>query len=151
MNSTCKILILHGPNLNLLGKRQPEIYGTEGFEGYLNTLKSKFKTLEIDFFQSNHEGEIIDKIQESEKKYHFAIINAGGYSHTSVAIADAVAAVATPFIGIHISNIYQREPERHIDLLAKYCNANMAGFGLKGYEMALEYIRSLPETENIEK
>jgi 3-dehydroquinate dehydratase II len=140
MKPTNRILILHGPNLNLLGKRQPEIYGSEGFEGFLNTLKIKFKNLEIDFFQSNHEGELIDQIQESEQKYQFAIINAGGYTHTSVAIADAVAAVSVPFIGIHISNIYQREPERHIDLLAKYCHANMAGFGLEGYHLALVYI-----------
>lgn len=142
MKPTKRILILHGPNLNLLGKRQPEIYGSEGFEGFLSTLKNKFKNLEIDFFQSNHEGELIDRIQESEKKYQFAIINAGGYSHTSVAIADAVAAVSIPFIGVHISNIYQREPERHIDLLAKYCHANMAGFGLTGYNLALEYIET---------
>ncbi len=134
-----KILILHGPNLNLLGKRQPDVYGTTGFEEYLETLRTSFPTMQITYFQSNHEGELIDCIQQSENNYDGVIFNAGGYSHTSVAIADAVASVSTPVIGIHISNIYARETQRHIDLLAKYCIGTISGLGLQGYELALSY------------
>ena len=136
------LLVLNGPNLNLLGTREPEQYGqtTLADVELLCAQTAMALGCGVECFQSNHEGERIDQIQESEQKYQFAIINAGGYSHTSVAIADAVAAVSVPFIGMHISNIYQREPERHIDLLAKYCHANMAGFGLEGYHLALEYI-----------
>ncbi|MCO5252885.1 MAG: type II 3-dehydroquinate dehydratase [Bacteroidia bacterium] len=134
-----KILILHGPNLNLLGKRQPDVYGTTGFEEYLETLRTSFPTMQITYFQSNHEGELIDVIQQSVGIYDGVIFNAGGYSHTSVAIADAVASVSTPVIGIHISNIYARETQRHIDLLAKYCIGTISGLGLQGYELALSY------------
>ncbi len=134
-----KILILHGPNLNLIGKRQPDVYGATGFEEYLETLRTSFPTMQITYFQSNHEGELIDCIQQSENNYDGVIFNAGGYSHTSVAIADAVASVSTPVIGIHISNIYARETQRHIDLLAKYCIGTISGLGLQGYELALSY------------
>lgn len=132
------ILILHGPNLNLLGKRQPEIYGNEGFESVLVSLRKQFQDINIAYFQSNHEGEIIDTIHKCPGLYDAVIINAGGYSHTSIAIADAVASVQIPFYGIHISNIYQREPERHIDLLAKYCKGTIVGLGVLGYQLAVE-------------
>lgn len=131
------ILILHGPNLNLLGKREPQIYGNAGFESVLQKLREQFNSINIDYHQSNIEGELINMIQSTEQKYEGVLLNAGGYSHTSVAIADAVAAVSTPFIGIHISNIYMREPERHIDLLAKYCIGTIVGLGFMGYELGI--------------
>lgn len=131
------ILILHGPNLNLLGKREPQIYGNAGFESVLQKLREQFNSINIDYQQSNIEGELINIIQSTEQKYEGVLLNAGGYSHTSVAIADAVAAVSTPFIGIHISNIYMREPERHIDLLAKYCIGTIVGLGFMGYELGI--------------
>ncbi|MCO6494865.1 MAG: 3-dehydroquinate dehydratase [Bacteroidetes bacterium] len=134
-----RILILHGPNLNLLGKRQPDIYGYENFESFLEYLRKSFSNFKIEYAQSNHEGDLIDIIHQSEETFDGVIFNAGGYSHTSVAIADAVASVKTPFIGIHISNIYAREQERHIDLLAKYCIGTITGLGLKGYELALRF------------
>jgi 3-dehydroquinate dehydratase-2 len=140
MSAKYRLLILHGPNLNLLGKRQPEIYGSEGFDSVLAKLQKKFKQIEIDYLQSNHEGELIDVIQNAENKYDGVLFNAGGFSHTSVAIADAVASVAVPFVGIHISNIYFREPERHVDLLAKYCTGVIVGLGVLGYEYGISFL-----------
>ncbi len=140
------ILIIHGPNLNLLGQRQPEIYGTQGFESVISELKLQFPNTHISYFQSNIEGELIDTIQQCQADG--IIINAGGYAHTSVAIADAVAAIKTPCIQVHISNVYQREVERHVDLLSKYCIGGIYGFQTKGYQYAMdyliEYIRKLP-------
>ncbi|MCK9481162.1 MAG: type II 3-dehydroquinate dehydratase [Bacteroidia bacterium] len=135
-----KFLVLHGPNLNLLGKRQPEIYGFERFEDFLIEMRNRFAGVQIDYFQSNHEGDLIDFVQKSESQYQGVIFNAGGFSHTSVAIADAVAAVNVPYVGVHISNVYARERERHIDLLAKYCVGTITGLGMKGYELALQYL-----------
>lgn len=136
------VVIIHGPNLNLLGKRQPEIYGTTSFEDFLGELKVEFPELSICLYQSNIEGELVNLIQVHGFKSDYILLNAAAYTHTSIAIADAVAAVKTPVIGIHISNIYQREAERHIDLLAKYCKACLFGFGLNGYRMALQFIKS---------
>jgi 3-dehydroquinate dehydratase-2 len=133
-----KILIINGPNLNMLGKRQPEIYGSESFDVYLNKLKGKFPGTMIDYFQSNHEGEIIDKIQQSDELYDGIIINAGGYTHTSVAIGDAVASVSTPCIEVHISNIFAREDFRKISFLSAHCKSVISGCGLDGYEFGVK-------------
>jgi 3-dehydroquinate dehydratase II len=132
-----KVLIINGPNLNLLGKRQPEIYGTESFDHYLAKLKSNFPDNEIDYFQSNHEGEIIDKLQQSDKIYDGIIINAGGYTHTSVAIGDTIASISTPCIEVHISNIFAREDFRKISYLSAHCKAVISGCGLMGYEVGI--------------
>ena len=132
------ILILNGPNLNLLGEREPEIYGNQSFEGYLLDLKSLFPKVEIEYFQSNVEGELINKLHENRNKIEGIIFNAGGYTHTSVAIADAVAAISTPVVEVHISNVYARNEQiRHSSLMAKNCVGVISGFGLQGYEFAL--------------
>ena len=134
-----KILIINGPNLNLLGKREPSIYGHESFEEFLEQVKHQFSTVEIDYFQSNIEGELIDRLHTTENDgYTGIILNAGGYSHTSVALADAVASIGTPVIGVHISNIYTREKERHTELLAQYCTGGIFGLGLNGYTLAIQ-------------
>jgi 3-dehydroquinate dehydratase II len=137
-----RISILHGPNLNLLGSRQPEIYGSKTFDEVLAKLITDFENLDIQFAQSNVEGDLVTLIQQHGFKSDYIILNAAAYTHTSIAIADAVAAVPANVIGIHLSNIYQREEERHIDLLAKYCEACLFGFGVDGYRMALEYINN---------
>ena len=134
------ILIINGPNLNLLGQRQPEIYGFESFDDYLIKLRGTFPDIVIDYYQSNHEGELIDKIQQSDKKYDGIIINAGGYTHTSVAIGDAIAAISTPCIEVHISNIFAREEFRKISYLSAHCKAVISGCGLEGYEFGVREI-----------
>ena len=133
-----KIQIINGPNLNLLGLREPGIYGSQSFEDYLLELKSLYSILEIDYFQSNVEGELINKLHEVGFEYDGIIINAGGYTHTSVAIADAIAGINTPVIEVHISNIYAREEFRHVSLTGKNCRGVLTGFGLDGYRLALE-------------
>ena len=139
-----KILIINGPNLNLLGKREPSVYGHQSFEEFLEQVKHQFSTLEIDYFQSNREGELIDQLHQTENTdYQGIVLNAGGYSHTSVALADAVAAITTPVIGVHISNIYTREQERHTELLAQYCIGGIFGLGLQGYVSAIQALISL--------
>jgi 3-dehydroquinate dehydratase II len=135
-----RILIVNGPNLNKLGEREPEIYGDISFESMLNELKNSFQQHELEYFQSNHEGELIDKIQTLNNNYDACIINAGGYAHTSVALADAVKMSNKPVIGIHISNVYQREPERHTDLLTKYCTGQITGLGMQGYVLAVMWL-----------
>ena len=136
-----KILILNGPNLNLLGKREPNIYGAKTFEAFLEEVKNEFSKLSIDYFQSNVEGEIINAIQDAEQKgFTCLVINAGGYAHTSVAIADAVASISIPVISIHISNIYQRESERHKELLAQYVKGGIYGLGVNGYRLAIQHL-----------
>ncbi len=135
-----KILILNGPNLNLLGIREKSIYGQEGFEPYFDGLRKKFAEEDFEYFQSNIEGEIIDKLHEVGFKYDGIILNAGGYTHTSVAIADAIAAINTPVIEVHISNIYAREDFRHKSLLSKNCQGIISGLGLAGYEAAALHI-----------
>ena len=132
-----KIIIINGPNLNLLGKREPETYGNKTFDSYLKELVAEFPYMELNCFQSNVEGEIINKIQETGFSLDGIVLNAGGYTHTSVAIADAVASVETPVIEVHISNVYAREEYRHQSLMAKSCRGVIAGFGLDSYKMAI--------------
>lgn len=123
--------------MNLLGIREKEVYGTESFENYFKELKLKFPAVELIYFQSNVEGELINKLHETGFSYDGIILNAGAYTHTSVAIADAVAGINTPVIEVHISNIFAREDYRHVSYLGKHCMGSISGFGLKGYEMAL--------------
>ena len=134
-----KILILNGPNLNLLGKREPGVYGNESFEDYFEKLKSAFSDIELHYFQSNHEGALIDKIHETGFTFDGIIINAGGLTHTSVALADALSAVTTPAVEVHISNIHAREAFRHHSYLTSRCKGMICGLGLRGYEFALQY------------
>lgn len=133
-----KIIIINGPNLNLLGKREPEIYGSLTFETYFESLKAKFPEFELFYFQSNVEGLLIDKIHETGFSYDGIIINAGAYTHTSIAIADAIRAVKTPVIEVHISNVYAREEFRHHSYLSAACKACVIGFGMDSYRLALE-------------
>lgn len=133
-----KIQIINGPNLNLLGLREPSIYGSEGFDSYISQLRDLYSILEIDYYQSNVEGELINKLHEVGFTYDGIIINAGGYTHTSVAIADAIAAIKTPVVEVHISNIYAREEFRHVSLTGKNCKGVLTGFGLDGYRLAIE-------------
>ncbi|WP_065219851.1 MULTISPECIES: type II 3-dehydroquinate dehydratase [Butyricimonas] len=133
-----KVLILNGPNLNLLGIREKTIYGETSFEDYLAGLREFYKMVEIDYYQSNVEGELINKIHEVGLTYDGIILNAGAYTHTSIAIADAIAAVSSPVIEVHISNTAKREPFRHVSYLTAVCQGVIAGFGLKSYELALQ-------------
>ncbi|MFC5284807.1 type II 3-dehydroquinate dehydratase [Pedobacter alpinus] len=132
-----KIQIINGPNLNLLGKREPGIYGSEGFESFFETLESKFPEVELHYYQSNVEGEIINKLHEVGFSYDGIVMNAGAYTHTSVAIGDAVAGIKTPVIEVHISNVYAREEYRHHSMMAKNCKGIITGFGLQSYELAI--------------
>lgn len=133
-----KILILNGPNLNLLGIREKSIYGETSFEDYLAGLREFYKMVEIDYYQSNVEGELINKIQEVGFTYDGIILNAGAYTHTSIAIADAISAVSCPVVEVHISNTAKREAFRHVSYLTAVCQGVIAGFGLKSYELALQ-------------
>ncbi|TAL61769.1 MAG: type II 3-dehydroquinate dehydratase [Bacteroidetes bacterium] len=133
-----KLMIINGPNLNLLGVREPSVYGNQSFADYLETLKKKFSSVQIDYFQSNVEGEIINKLYEVGFSYDGIILNAGGYTHTSVAIADAISAIKTPVIEVHVSNIYAREEFRHNSLIAGKCKGSISGFGLDSYKLAVE-------------
>ena len=137
-----KITIVNGPNLNLLGVREPNKYGHESFESFLEGLKKEFDDIEIEYFQSNVEGEIIDEIQRVGFSSDGIVINAGGYSHTSVAIRDAIASVESPCIEVHITNIYSREEFRHHSLLSAVCKGVIAGLGLDGYRYAVEWLRN---------
>ncbi|MEY2905158.1 MAG: hypothetical protein RJA52_1174 [Bacteroidota bacterium] len=137
-----KILIMNGPNLNLLGKREPEIYGNQSFDDFFEKLKTKYSDLHLEYFQSNHEGAILDKIHECGFSYHGIIINPGALTHTSIALADAVVAIAAPVIEVHISNTAARESFRKNSFIAANCKGTITGLGLKGYELALEFLRS---------
>ena len=130
------IIIINGPNLNLLGTREPNIYGNQTFESFLETLKVKFSDVTIDYFQSNIEGKIIDKLQEVGFSYDGIIINAGAYTHTSIAIGDCVKAITTPVIEVHISNTFAREDFRHQSYIAPNAKGVIVGFGMKSYELA---------------
>lgn len=136
-----KIQIINGPNLNLLGKREPGIYGDSSFSDYLNALRGDYPGVEIDYFQSNIEGEIINKIQEAGFGSDGIILNAGGYTHTSVAIRDAIKAVTAPVVEVHISNVHAREEFRHQSMLSAVCMGVIAGFGLDSYRLAVEALR----------
>ncbi len=136
-----KILIINGPNLNLLGSREVVIYGEKSFEGYLPILKNLFQDFTIEYFQSNWEGEIIDKLQEADKKYSGVVLNAAAYTHTSVAIADAVKAISIPVVEVHISNILSREEYRHNSLISPNCIGSIIGFGLDSYRLGIESLR----------
>jgi 3-dehydroquinate dehydratase-2 len=136
-----RILIIHGPNLNLLGIRQPEIYGNSSFEVFLGKLLRTEEDLNLDYYQSNHEGNLIDKLHEVGYSYDGIIFNAGAYAHTSLALADAISAITTPVIEIHISNVFAREGIRHKSLISPVCAGVISGFGLKGYELALQYFK----------
>lgn len=138
-----KIQIINGPNLNLLGLREPSIYGNVGFEDYVKELREHFNTLEIHYYQSNVEGELINKLHEVGFSYDGVVLNGGGFTHTSVAIADAIAAINTPVVEVHISNIYAREEYRHISLTGKNCKGVLTGFGLDGYRLAIESLVGL--------
>jgi len=133
-----EILIINGPNLNLLGKREPSIYGTESFEDYLKTLKALFPSHNLSYFQSNHEGEIIDKIHAFGFSGDGIVINAGAYTHTSAAIADAIKSIKTPVIEVHISNVFSREEFRHHSFLSAVCHGCICGFGLDSYRLAID-------------
>ena len=136
---TVKIIIINGPNLNLLGKREPEIYGSDSFEDFFSRLKEQYPSIELEYYQSNVEGELINKIHEVGFDYDGILINAGGYTHTSVAISDAIAAVTSPVLEVHISNIYKREEFRHKSIISKECIGMIAGLGLAGYDLGIQY------------
>lgn len=133
-----KIQIINGPNLNLLGVREPEIYGSEGFETYLSQLRAAYPEIQIDYFQSNVEGFMIDKIHEVGFSYDGIILNAGAYTHTSVALHDAIRSITTPVVEIHISNVFQREAFRHHSMISPACKGVICGFGMNGYRLAVE-------------
>ena len=133
-----KIIIINGPNLNLLGKREPEVYGTESFEKFIKSLKVDFSCFSIEYFQSNIEGEIIDKLHEIGFTYDGIILNAAAYTHTSVGIGDAVKAISTPVIEVHISNTYSREEFRHNSFISANAKGVILGFGYQSYKLALQ-------------
>jgi len=133
-----KIQIINGPNLNLLGVREKSIYGDNSFEAYLEKLRERYPSIEITYYQSNVEGEIINKIHETGFSFDGIVLNAGAYTHTSIAIADAIAAIKAPVIEVHISNVYRREEFRHNSMLAANCRGVIAGFGMNSYRLAIE-------------
>ena len=134
-----KIQIINGPNLNLLGKRETSIYGSEPFESYFEKLKDRFAKGQLSYYQSNVEGELVNKLHEVGFSYDGIILNAGAYTHTSVALHDAIAGIKTPVVEVHISNVYAREEFRHKSLITSKCTGLITGFGLEGYAMALKY------------
>lgn len=140
-----KIAIINGPNLNLLGKREKEIYGGESFEEYLEKLRAWFPDIRFVVYQSNIEGELVDYLQQADGVYDGVILNAGGYTHTSVAIADAVKAISLPVVEVHVSNILAREDFRHISLIAPSSRGSLFGFGLAGYRLAADYLSNITD------
>ena len=141
-----QITIINGPNLNLLGRREPEKYGNASFEDYLITLRARYPEIIFSYFQSNIEGEIIDEIHRSGFSADGLILNAGGYTHTSVAISDAISSVKSPVIEVHITNIAAREEFRHTSLIARSCTGSIAGFGLESYRLAVEALTEMNKT-----
>lgn len=133
-----KILIINGPNLNLLGVREKGIYGDSSFESCYQTLKAHYPQVEFDYFQSNHEGALIDEIHRQGFDVDGIVLNAGAYTHTSIAIADAIRAVKSPVVEVHISNVHSRESYRHVSMIAPACKGVIAGFGLDSYRLAVE-------------
>jgi 3-dehydroquinate dehydratase-2 len=140
-----KICIINGPNLNLLGKREPEVYGTRSFSSYLDELIAKYPSVELQYYQSNVEGELVNKIQEMGFSVDGIILNAGAYTHTSIAISDAIAAIPSPVLEVHISNIYAREEYRHKSIISAHCKGLIAGLGLQAYDLAIHYFLNLKE------
>lgn len=134
-----QIAIINGPNLNLLGKREPGIYGNESFESYFEKLKSQYPEVQLTYFQSNIEGEMINHLHEIGFSFDGILLNAGGYTHTSVALRDAISAVKTPVLEIHISNIHAREEFRHKSMIAPVCVGSICGLGMKGYALGVAY------------
>ncbi|MBG15931.1 MAG: type II 3-dehydroquinate dehydratase [Crocinitomicaceae bacterium] len=133
-----KIIIINGPNLNLLGKREPQLYGNQSFDEYFQQLKQAYPSLKLEYYQSNVEGELVNKLHQVGFSYDGIVFNAGGYTHTSVAIADAVASIDVPTIEVHISNVYAREQYRHHSIMAANCKGVVAGFGLNSYKLAID-------------
>lgn len=138
-----KLLILNGPNLNLTGERESNLYGTRSFEDYLDELRKKYQETDILYFQSNVEGEIINKMQEANLLVDGLILNAGAYTHTSIAIGDAVSSLKVPVVEVHISNIFSRESFRQISHIAPYCKGVISGFGLESYSLAVEHFQNV--------
>ena len=136
-----KIQIINGPNLNLLGVREPEVYGLQSFDDYLQELITLYPTIEISYFQSNIEGEIINKLHETGFSYDGIILNAGAYTHTSLAIHDAIKSISTSVVEVHISNVYAREPFRHHSMISEACKGVIAGFGMDSYRLAVEALK----------
>ena len=135
-----RIQIINGPNLNLLGKREPTVYGNQSFETYLEELKLQYPDVQLDYFQSNTEGAIIDKIHETGFNYDAIVLNGGAYTHTSIAIADAIRSVTVPVIEVHISNVFKREEYRHHSYLSDACKGCIVGFGMDSYRLAIEAV-----------
>ncbi len=138
-----RIAIINGPNLNLLGKREPGIYGNQSFESYFEVLKTDYPNIIFDYYQSNHEGDLIDKIQAIGFDYDGIVLNAGGYTHTSIALGDCIRAVTTPVIEVHISDLSKREPFRQISMIESACKATFAGFGMESYRKGVEALLAL--------
>jgi 3-dehydroquinate dehydratase-2 len=138
-----KIMIINGPNLNLLGKREPGIYGAQTFEDFFQSLRQSFPALDLTYFQSNHEGALVEKIHEVGFDFDGIVLNAAAYTHTSVAIADAIAAVSAPVVEVHISNVHARESFRHHSHLSRVCKGVILGFGLESYRLALQYFANM--------
>ena len=138
-----KIQIINGPNLNLLGKREPVVYGNTSFESYLLALQKEYPDLELEYFQSNVEGELVNKIQEAGFSFNGIILNAGAYTHTSIALHDAIKAITAPVIEVHISNVYARESFRHTSIISAACKGIIAGFGMGSYRLAIEAIMKI--------
>lgn len=139
-----KIQLINGPNLNLLGKRETSVYGNQSFEEFFETLKKRFSSIELHYYQSNVEGEIVNKLHSAGFSFDGIILNAGAYTHTSVAIHDAIGAIKTPVVEVHISNVYAREEFRHKSLITSKCAGMMTGFGMEGYALAVEYFKNKP-------
>ena len=142
-----KILIINGPNLNLLGTREPEVYGAQTLDGLISELKNAFSSLDIAHYQSNVEGELINTLQKSDGNYHGVVLNAGGYTHTSVAIRDAISGIKIPVVEVHMSNIAAREEFRQKSLIAGVCLGSIAGFGADSYKLAVEALRTYLKTD----
>jgi len=141
-----KIQIINGPNLNLLGKREPDVYGNTSFESYLLSLRKKYPDVVLEYFQSNIEGELIDKIHETGFTFDGIILNAGAFTHTSIALYDAIKAVMTPVIEVHISNVHARESFRHKSVISAACKGVIAGFGMDSYRLAIEAMNPTPKS-----
>ena len=133
-----KVMVLNGPNLNLLGKREPEIYGTQSFEDFFETLKTRFIHIELSYYQSNHEGDLLDKLHEIGFDFDGIVFNPGAYTHTSIALRDAISGITTPVIEVHISNLAEREDFRQVSYVKDVCKGTIAGLGLEGYAIAIE-------------